>query len=176
MYLDAHGNVIDGKSTNGYLAVAVPGTVLGLETALQKYGTLSRKQVMAPAIRLAQQGFTVTDFDAKLSRKFAQDFRQQPNVAAIFLNHGQPYRTGELFKQTDLANTLKLIADKGPDAFYHGKIAHAIVQASQANGGILSLEDFAKYNVEIMQPIYCNYRHYTIISAPPPSSGGVTLL
>jgi gamma-glutamyltranspeptidase/glutathione hydrolase len=134
MFLDAHGNVIPGKSTRGYLAVAVPGTVMGLDAALQKFGTLPRQQVIAPAIRLAQQT-----------------------------------------KQFHLEKTLKQIAAKGPDAFYKGPIAAAIVQASQTHGGILSLQDFAQYNIEELSPIRCNYRGYTIISAPPPSSGGVTL-
>ena len=162
-------------TTSGYLAVGVPGTVLGLDTALQKYGTMTRKQVMAPAIKLAKEGYQVTWFDAKWFKSYAKDFRQQPNVAAIFLNHGEPYKQGERLVQTDLAYTLQQISDLGPDVFYKGWIADEIVNASKSHGGILTLQDFTNYTVEQLTPIHCNYRGYDIISAPPPSSGGVTL-
>lgn len=175
MYLDAQGNIIPGLSTKGYLAVGVPGTVLGLDTALQKYGSMSRMQVMAPAIRLAVQGYIVTAFDAAAFRQYAPDFRQQPSIAKIFLRQGRPLQAGERLVQADLAATLKLIAAKGPDAFYKGPIASAIVNASNAQGGILSLKDFENYRVEELNPLQCQYRGYTIISSPPPSSGGTTL-
>ncbi len=175
LFLDAKGNIIPGKSTLGYLAVGVPGTVLGLDTALEKYGTLKRQVVMAPAIRLAEQGYILTSYDVKLIKESMQDFKKQPNVSAIFLKNGQPYQVGDKFVQTDLANTLKLIAEKGPNVFYKGSIAETIVKASQVHGGILSMQDFKQYTVSEMTPIQCNYRGYTIISAPPPSSGGITL-
>lgn len=175
MFLDKHGNLIADASIKGYLAVGVPGTVLGLETALQQYGSMTRQQVMAPAIRLAERGYVVTPFDAKWFAVFAKDFKTQPNVAAIFLKQGQPYRAGERLIQTNLATSLKLIAEKGPAAFYKGPLAKAIVDASAAHGGILTLADFANYSVEELTPIRCDYRGYTIFSAPPPSSGGVTL-
>ena len=176
MYLDKDGKVnkLD-ESTAGYLAVAVPGTVLGLDTALQKYGTMTRQQVMAPAIQLAQQGYKITPFQAQQLREQADDFSKQANVAAIFLKNGQPYQPGDQLIQTDLANTLKHIAVQGPAYFYRGPIAKAIVTASQAHGGVLTLDDFAKYTVEELTPIRCHYRSYTLISTPPPSSGGVTL-
>lgn len=175
LYLDEKGKPIADKTTTGYLAVAVPGTVLGLDTALQKYGTMSRKQVMSPAIQLAERGYIITAYEAKQFQAFANDFRTQPNVASVFLKNGHSYRRGERFIQTDLANTLKLISDKGPSAFYHGPIAKAIVTASQMRGGVLTLSDFARYNVEELPPIRCDYLGYTIISAPPPSSGGTML-
>lgn len=175
MYLDRDANVNKDLSIKGYLAVAVPGTVMGLDTALQKYGTMTRKEVMAPAIRLANQGYKVTKFDADWFAKFADMFRSQPSVAAIFLKNGQPYKQGELLIQKDLAQSLQNIADKGPDVFYKGDIAQAIVTASKAQGGILSMEDFANYTVQTLPPVYCNYRGYTIISSAPPSSGGVAL-
>jgi gamma-glutamyltranspeptidase/glutathione hydrolase len=175
MFLDKNGNVIKDATTKGYLAVAVPGTVMGLDTALARFGTMTRKQVMAPAIQLAEHGYIVTPFDAKWFSVYAHDFRQQPNVAAIFLKNGSPYQAGERLIQTDLANSLKLIAENGPDAFYKGYIARQIVQSSQANGGILTLKDFAQYSVELLSPLSCRYRGYTIISSPPPSSGGTTL-
>ncbi len=162
-------------STQGYLAVAVPGTVLGLETARTRYGTMTRQQLMQPAIDLAENGYPVTAYDAKLFQRFASAFRQQPNVAAIFLKNGQPLMTGEHLVQADLARTLQLIAAQGPDAFYQGSIAKAIVAASQRNGGILSMADFAHYRVEELTPLSCDYRGYTLITVPPPSSGGVIL-
>lgn len=175
MYLDAQGKVIPRKSTTGYAAVAVPGTVMGLDLALQKYGTMTRAKVMAPAIKLARQGFTLSAADSKLLAEHADSFRKQANVAAIFLKNNQPYQAGDQLVQSDLANTLQQIADKGPAVFYHGAIADAVVQASQQQGGILSRQDFADYKVEEFTPLVCEYRGYTVISAPPPSSGGITL-
>lgn len=175
MFLDAKGKIIPEKSTVGYLAVGVPGTVLGLDTALQKYGTMSRKEVMAPAIQLAEKGYALTSYQVKLIQESLNDFRKQPNVAAIFLKNNQPYQVGDIFKQTDLANTLKLISNQGSSVFYNGSIAERIVKASQTHGGILSMQDFVQYHVEELAPVECRYHEYTIISAPPPSSGGTTL-
>ena len=175
MFLDAAGNAVAAKSRDGYLSVGVPGTVLGLETVLQKYGTLPRAKLMAPAIQLAQQGFVLTQGDVDVLAEAAAEFRAQPNVAAVFLNHGVPYAAGARLVQKNLAATLRKISDAGPDAFYRGPIADAVVRASQAHGGILSKADFDKYTVTESAPITCNYRSYTVVSAPPPSSGGVTL-
>jgi gamma-glutamyltranspeptidase/glutathione hydrolase len=175
LFLDKAGKVISEKSKEGYLAVAVPGTVLGLETALKKYGTMTRQQVMKPAIELAEKGYVLTPTDIKLLGENAEEFKKWPTVTAIFFPHDQAYKVGERLIQQDLADTLKLIAEKGPDIFYKGQIAAEIVEASKANGGVLSLKDFSDYNVEELTPIFCAYHDYTIISAPPPSSGGVTL-
>ncbi len=175
MYLDQKGNIIPGRSIKGYLAIAVPGTVLGLNTALKKYGSMSLQQVMSPAIKLAQQGYVLSAEDIKILNTASVDFKQQSNVAAIFLNQGQPYQVGDRLVQSDLAATLKIIAEQGSDAFYKGSIADRIVEAAKANNGILTKEDFTQYSVEELKPIYCNYRGYTVISAPPPSSGGITL-
>ncbi len=175
MYLDANGDVIPGKSTIGYSAVGVPGTVLGLDTALKKFGTMTRQQVMAPAIALAEHGYILVPGDIKLLEPMTKDFQAQPNVAAIFLKNGKPYKSGDRLVQKNLAKALKEILQKGPDAFYKGNIATEIVEASQKNGGILSLDDFTKYRVEQLFPLTCNYRGYNIISAPPPSSGGVAM-
>jgi gamma-glutamyltranspeptidase/glutathione hydrolase len=175
MFLDPHGKVIPNKNIVGYLSVAVPGTVLGLNTALEKYGSMTRKQVMEPAINLARHGFIIGPTNAKV---FAEDqafFLPQANVASIFLKNGKPYHSKDKLLQPQLANTLQQIADEGSDAFYKGSIAKAMVKASQENGGILSLEDFADYTVEELAPIRCNYRDYNIISAAPPSSGGIAL-
>jgi gamma-glutamyltranspeptidase/glutathione hydrolase len=175
MYQDADGNVVPGKSTGNYLGVGVPGTVMGLNEALKKYGTLSLKQVIAPAIKLARDGFVLQPGDVKIMASRNQDFAKSPNVAAIFLNHGQPFQAGDRLVQTQLANTLQLIASGGDAAFYKGPIAKAVVAASDANGGILSLHDFADYTVQWAKPVQCGYQGYTVVSAPPPSSGGTTV-
>ncbi len=175
MYLDAHGNVVPGLSLYGYKAVGVPGSVLGLETALREYGTMTRARVMAPAIRLARDGFVLTPGDATLLATTTTYFAKQPNVASIFLNHGRPYRAGDRLVQRNLAQTLSLISSQGSDAFYRGTIANRIVAASRANGGLLTMRDLSSYGVEEEQPVSCSYRGYEVISAPPPSSGGTTL-
>lgn len=176
LFLDVNGEVVPNKSNIGYLAVGVPGTVLGFESVLKKYGTMTRQQVMLPAIQLAEKGYKLTASDAKLIASNEEYFKTQPNIAAIFFkkNHSL-YQAGDRFIQKDLANTLKLISKNGTDVFYKGPIAEAIVNASKENGGVLSLSDFANYRVQELNPIYCNYEGYRVITAPPPSSGGVTL-
>jgi gamma-glutamyltranspeptidase / glutathione hydrolase len=175
MYLDAQRNPIPEKSLEGYLAVGVPGTVMGLETAREKYGTLPRATLMQPAIRLAQDGFTLTRGDVDVLADSTAMFRAQPNVAAIFLNQGNPFEPGDRLVQTDLAATLRRISEGGTAAFYQGAIAEAVAAASQAHGGLLTREDFAAYTVTESTPLSCPYRGLTVISAPPPSSGGVVL-
>ena len=175
MFLDASGKVVSNRSLNGYLAVGVPGTVMGLETARQKYGTLPRATLIAPAIKLAEEGFVLTRGDVDVLAEGTKDFRASPNVAAIFLNHGEPFAPGDRLTQKDLAATLRAISSGGADAFYHGAIPAAVSAASRAHGGLLTDQDFAAYTVTESAPISCSYRGYTIISAPPPSSGGITL-
>ena len=175
LFLDARGDPVPRSSQVGYKAVAVPGSVLGLETMRQRYGRLSRARVMAPAIRLAEQGYKLSADNVGLLSQKTSDFARQPNVAAIFLHNGEPWREGEVFVQADLARTLKLIARDGPDAFYNGPIADEIVAASQANGGILSKRDFEAYTVVENPPVRCRYRRYEIVTAAPPSAGGVAL-
>lgn len=175
MFQDADGNVVPNRSTDSYLGVGVPGTVMGLDTALAKYGTLSLRQVVAPAIKLARDGYVLQQGDVDILNDSAEDFAKYPNVAAVFLNHGKPYVAGERLVQRQLARTLEQIADGGTDAFYRGPIARAVVEASQTHGGILSLQDFANYTVQWGKPLRCGYHGYTILSAPPPSSGGTTL-
>ena len=175
MYLDKAGNPVSTKSLDGYLAVGVPGTVMGLETARQKYGTLPRETLMAPAIHLADAGFVVTRGDVDVLEDATKQFREQPNVAAIFLKGGETLAPGDRLVQKDLAGTLRAISQGGAEAFYHGAIPQAVAAASRAGGGILTAADFADYTVTEAAPITCGYRGYTILSAPPPSSGGVTL-
>jgi gamma-glutamyltranspeptidase / glutathione hydrolase len=175
MYLDAKGEVVPDLSLKGYLAVAVPGSVMGLDTLLKKYGTMTRQQVMAPAIKMAAGGFTLNQGDVDILKLGAKSFATQPNMAAVFLNGDKPWAAGETFVQKNLGNTLQLIAKDGPDAFYKGSIADAIITASTANGGILSKQDFASYSVAETAPVHCSYRGYDLISAPPPSSGGTAI-
>lgn len=171
MYLDEEGKIISGLSTKGYLAVGIPGTVKGLEYALDRYGNLSRQQVIEPAIQLAEKGFVLQEGDVQILRANQKKF-QDSNVAKIFLKNGKSsYEVGDRIIQKDLAKTLKLIASQGEKAFYQGEIAQKIVRASQENQGILSRQDFTDYNIVQQNPIYCSYRGYQIISAPPPGGG-----
>ena len=175
MYLNAAGDVVPGRSTKTFLSVGVPGTVMGLDAALHKYGTMTRQQVMAPAIRLARDGYVLEQGDVNILDTHVKEFAKHPNVAAIFLNHGKPYVAGERLRQPQLARTLELISREGGGAFYHGPIARAVVAASRAHGGILSMKDFADYAVQWAKPVECRYHGYTVLSDPPPSSGGVTI-
>ena len=175
MFLDAEGKVVPRLSYRGYKAVGVPGTVVGLETLLARYGTLSRQALMAPAIDLAENGYVLRQGDVDIVSVATDLLVKQPNAAAIFLEDGKPWPPGHRLVQKDLAATLRLIAAKGSDPFYKGPIAEAVVAASEAHGGILSLEDFASYTVAETAPVRCSYRGYDIVSAPPPSSGGTTI-
>ncbi len=175
LYQDAKGNVIPGLSTRTYLSVGVPGTVMGLNAALKRYGTMSLSRVMAPAIELARKGYVLEQGDVNILDTRTKDFAKHRNVAAIFLSHGKPYVAGDRLRQPQLAKTLQLISQGGTAAFYRGSIARAIVAASKAHGGILSLKDFADYSVAWSEPVTCEYHGYTIVSDPPPSSGGTTI-
>ena len=175
MYQDAKGNVIPLLSTRGFLAAGVPGTVAGLELARTKFGTMPRAALMQDAIHLARDGFVLDQGDADMLAEGADDFRKDAASAAIFLNNGAAKKPGELLVQTDLANSLELIAQGGTDAFYNGPIAAKIADASAKHGGILTRADFAHYAAREMPPLECDYRGYHMISAPPPSSGGVVL-
>ncbi|MHA7848145.1 gamma-glutamyltransferase [Serratia sp. D1N4] len=176
MYLDANGKVKKDASLYGYLASGVPGTVLGMETAREKYGKLSREQVLAPAIKLAREGFILTRADTDILDTTITRFKQDQEAAKIFLRKdGSPLQPGDLLVQTDLSNTLEAIAKQGPSAFYLGKIPQAVEDAAKKGGGILTAADFASYKVTESAPITCSYRGYKFVSAPPPSSGGVTL-
>jgi gamma-glutamyltranspeptidase/glutathione hydrolase len=175
MFLDGNGNPVSDRSLNGYLAAGVPGTVMGLETARREYGTLPRSRLMAPSIRLAQDGFILTRGDVDVLDAATAEFHNEPNVAAIFLNHGSPFKVGERLVQKNLAATLRDISQGGTQAFYRGPIAEAVAAASHAHGGLLTAADFAAYTVTESAPISCRYRGYTVLSAPPPSSGGVIL-
>ncbi|ENC7788726.1 gamma-glutamyltransferase [Yersinia enterocolitica] len=176
MYLDKEGKVTKDASLYGYLAAGVPGTVLGMDSAQKKYGKLTRQQVMAPAIKLAREGFMLTRADTDILDTTVKRFRQDPESARIFLRkNGEALQPGDRLIQTDLADTLTAISEKGPDAFYQGKIPQAVEAAAKKGGGILTAADFANYKITETAPITCSYRGYKFVSSPPPSSGGVTL-
>ncbi|MGY2401456.1 gamma-glutamyltransferase [Pseudomonas sp. SDO5271_S396] len=175
MYLDKDGKVIDGLSAKGHLAVGVPGTVSGMELALSKYGTLKRAQVIAPAIKLAENGFALEQGDIDLLHTATGEFEKDKDMRAIFLHNGQPMQVGQKLVQKDLARTLKEISAKGSDGFYKGWVAKALVDSSQAGKGIITQADLDKYKTRELAPIECDYRGYHVVSAPPPSSGGVVI-
>jgi len=176
MYLDAAGDPIRDASRYGYRAVAVPGTVRGLDLALARYGRLGRAAVMAPAIALARDGFVLGAPDAEIIARSQAHLAADLEAARIFLHpDGSPYKAGERLTQPDLAATLERIATQGPDGLYRGPIATALAAASAAHGGILSESDLASYTATELPPLGCAYRGYRVISAPPPSSGGTIL-
>jgi gamma-glutamyltranspeptidase / glutathione hydrolase len=173
MYLDAQGNVIENASLLGYKAIAVPGSVAGLTHAQKAFGKLPLGQVMAPAIKLARDGFVLAYEDA-------EDFRDPelshfPESKRIFQRDGKFYQPGEVFRQPELARTLERIA-KDPSDFYHGDLARELSASTQRGGGLITADDLAKYEVKERKPIRGTYRDYEVISAPPPSSGGIALV
>ena len=175
MYLDAMGNVIPDLSTRGYLAVGVPGTVAGLEYAREKFGTRPREALIAPAITLAEKGFVLDQGDIDILAEGTEDFRKDAPSAAIYLANGATQKAGATLVQKDLARTLRSISRSGADGFYKGPVADALVAAMRANKGIITHRDLASYRARELAPVECDYRGFHIVSAPPPSSGGVTL-
>jgi gamma-glutamyltranspeptidase / glutathione hydrolase len=176
MYLDASGQPIRGASLYGWKAAGVPGSVAGLDTALVKYGTMPRAAVMAPAIRLARDGYVLSVTDADILAHDAALLRRDPTVARIYLRPDHsPLAAGDRLVQPDLTATLQAITERGQDAFYQGDIPREVETASRAGGGVLTAADFANYRVTEGVPLSCSYRGYLVLSAPPPSSGGVTI-
>jgi gamma-glutamyltranspeptidase / glutathione hydrolase len=162
-------------STEGYLAVGVPGTVKGLEYARDKYGKMPRQKVLNPAIQLAEEGFILRQGDINLLEKGSHLFKQYPNTAKSFLkDRVSSFHVGDKLLQKNLANTLTLISRYGEAAFYNGSIADEIIAASNQNNGILTKADFRKYKVEESFPVKCQYRKYVVLTAPLPG-GGITL-
>jgi gamma-glutamyltranspeptidase/glutathione hydrolase len=175
MYLDPEGRQIDDLSRRGYRAAAVPGTVMGLDHAAAKYGRLSRAALIAPAIALARDGFALSRADTDTLDARADGFGKDPGAAKNFLRpDGSHLEPGDRLVQSDLAATLELISQQGPEAFYKGPVAAAVEKGSRENGGILAAGDFAAYTVTETAPLTCSYRGYLLVSAPPPSSGGTT--
>jgi gamma-glutamyltranspeptidase / glutathione hydrolase len=173
MYLDEHGKVIEGASEIGYKSIGVPGSVAGLVYAEQKYGKLTLKEVMAPAIKLARDGYALTWEEAEdLHDRYLAKF---PESHRVFQRNGDYYKPGDTFRQPDLARTLERIAAH-PDDFYHGVLAKELAAAIQKGGGLITAEDLASYEVKEREPVRGSYRGYQVISAPPPSSGGTVLI
>jgi gamma-glutamyltranspeptidase/glutathione hydrolase len=177
MYLDARGNVITDASVLGYRSIATPGSVAGLVYAERKYGRLGLKRVMTPAIQLARAGFQLTAQEA--GELADHDLAHFPASRAIFQRDGRLYKAGEIFRQPLLAATLERIT-ADPDDFYHGRMARQLVDDLSKGGALLTLDDLAKYNVVEREPVVGTFRgsghNFTVISAPPPSSGGIVLI
>lgn len=177
MWLDADGNYDDEKHHSSHLAVGVPGTVAGLFAAWEDAGTLPWARLLAPAIALAREGFTVTHGLAKsLNTTGMRRFEPYPASVAQFTNEGAPFVAGDTLVQSELAATLERIAKAGPKGFYEGKTADLLVAEMAANGGIITHDDLKAYEAVRRAPILGTYRGYQIISMPPPSSGGVTMV
>ncbi|MBB6095575.1 gamma-glutamyltranspeptidase/glutathione hydrolase [Povalibacter uvarum] len=174
MYQDAQGNIVPNLSRVGYKAVGVPGSVKGLVHAQKRYGKLTLAQVMAPAIRLARDGFTLDYGDA---RSLTEDkgLAQFADSKRIFQNGGKGWKQGDVFKQPELARTLERIVSS-PDDFYTGKMAREFAEFMQAGGGLITAQDLANYDVKDRKPVTGTYRGLDVISAPPPSSGGIALI
>ena len=173
MYLDAQGNVIAQASLVGYKAVGVPGSVAGMVYAAKKYGKLPVQRLIAPAVRLARDGFALAYEDAEDLHD--EDLAKFPESHRIFQRNGNYYQPGEIFRQPELARTLERIA-QDPDDFYHGAMARELAADIQRGGGLITAEDLANYEVKERDPIRGTYRGYEVISAPPPSSGGIALV
>jgi gamma-glutamyltranspeptidase/glutathione hydrolase len=173
MYQDAKGNVIPGDSVIGYRSIATPGSVAGMVYAERKYGKLGLKRVMAPAIKLAADGFVLTVEEAR--ELSDPDLAKFADSKRIFQRDGQLYKEGETFAQPQLAHTLERIA-ADPDDFYHGEMAHELVDELKPGGALLTLDDLAQYTVVERKPVEGTFHNYTIISSPPPSSGGIALV
>jgi len=173
MYLDAQGNVIENVGLVGYKAIGVPGSVAGMVHAEKAYGKLTLSQVMAPAIKLARDGYPLAWQDAQDFQN--EDLAKFSESRHIFQRDGNYYKQGEIFRQPELARTLERIA-QNPDEFYRGAIARELAASIQKGGGVITTEDLAHYEVKEREPIRGTYRGYEIIGAPPPSSGGIALI
>jgi len=173
MYQDAKGDVIEDASVIGYRSIATPGSVAGLAYAERKYGRLGLRRVMEPAIKLASEGFVLSEEEAK--ELTDPDLARFVESKRIFQRDGELYKAGEIFRQPELARTLKRIA-ADPEDFYHGEMARELVAALGKGGALMTLDDLAQYTVEERKPIEGSFHNYTILSAPPPSSGGIVLV
>lgn len=173
MYLDAKGKVVPGRSQRGALAVGVPGFVAGMSEIHHKWGKLTWKQVLQPSIRLAEEGFPIYPFLATSIAHNVDAFRKSPDMKRIFLKqNGQPLKEGEKLVQKDLGGTLRSIADKGPEVFYHGELAKKILATLARHKGILDHQDLEQYQVKFREPVKFTWQGYQFVTAPPPSAGG----
>ncbi|WP_268807695.1 gamma-glutamyltransferase [Marinobacterium lutimaris] len=177
MYLDENGEVVTDRSRFTHKAAGVPGTVAGLALALDKYGTISLKEALAPAIKLADEGFVIPPRFAQGIESQADRLKQFESSRKVFFKQdGSLYQAGERFVQKDLAATLKRIAEQGVKGFYEGETADLIVAEMQRGGGLITHEDLKNYQPVIRKPVHGNYRGYDIYSMSPPSSGGTHIV
>lgn len=174
MYLDTSGNPVREASIRGWKASGVPGTVAGFELAEQSFGKLGRQKVMAPAVKLARDGYVLSRGDTDILDYVKGRLAADPSAAKIFLKpDGAGYKPGETLRQEDLAKTLERIAKQGGDGFYKGPVADAVAKASAAGGGLIGAADLAGYKADLLEPLHCSYRGTLVSTAPPPSSGGI---
>ncbi|MCE7718085.1 gamma-glutamyltransferase [Escherichia albertii] len=177
MFLDDQGNPDNKKSLTSHLASGTPGTVAGFSLALDKYGTMPLNKVVQPAFKLARDGFIVNDALADDLKTYGSEvLPNHENSKAIFWKEGEPLKKGDKLVQANLAKSLEMIAENGPDEFYKGTIAEQIAQEMQKNGGLISKEDLAAYKAVERTPISGDYRGYQVYSMPPPSSGGIHIV
>ncbi|MFM7230275.1 MAG: gamma-glutamyltransferase [Cyanobacteriota bacterium] len=177
LYLGADGQVDPRRTTEGLLSVAVPGSVAGLLEAQQRFGRLSRAQVLAPAIAMARDGIVVDSWLAGSLAQAAPRLRRDPAAAALYLHpQGRPYQVGERLRQPELAATLARLAHQGPDGFYRGPFATALAALMARGGGLIDQADLAAYRPRWREPVGTTFAGLTVLSMPPPSSGGVTLV
>ena len=174
--LDQKGNVLQNASKEGGLAVAVPGNVAGLLTALEKYGTMKRQQVLKPAMDYAKNGLVVSKVLQGMIESNFDKLNKYAASRALFFKDGLPLKEGDILINEDLAKTLEIVAQKGKDGFYKGEVAQKLVAAVQSAGGIITLEDLTAYQVKLREPVKGSYRGYEIISSPPASSGGIHVI
>ena len=176
LYVDASGEN-NGNTQEGGLASGVPGEVAGLLYLLEHHGTMSREEVMEPAIRIANEGFTVSAYCANAISDAYEKTQKFPEMAKVYLDeNGLPWEEGSVITNPDLGKALQLIADQGADVFYKGEIGEAMVATLAKYDGVMTMEDLAGYGVHELEPVTGDYRGYTVISSPPPSSGGTHLI
>lgn len=177
IFLDENGDAVEKLSREHGLAVGVPGTVMGMSLALEKYGTMTLAQVTAPAIKMAQEGISITPDLAQSLAGLKRRMAQWPTTAAIFYKaDGSDYQVDDILKQPELAHSLSLIAEKGTKGFYEGETATKLINAVKDAGGIMTLDDLKNYKVVEREPVRGEYRGYQVVSMPPPSSGGVHII
>ncbi|MCI0622469.1 MAG: gamma-glutamyltransferase [Acidobacteria bacterium] len=176
VYVDSSGQVVPKASTEGYRASGVPGTPAGLCLAQKKYGRLSLKEVMQPAIDLAEKGFPVSEHLSESLRKAADLLGLFPESRRVYLNEGKYFEPGEWLLQKDLASSLRAVRDQGAEAFYRGLVARRIASVYAEHGGWITQQDLASYEPRFRTPLRGSYRGYEVITMPPPSSGGTVLL
>ncbi len=180
MYIKPDGKLDEQASVIGYKSVAVPGTVAGLELAVKTYGTMKLAEVMGPAIRLAEDGFAVSEKLAQELQREKTDLERFPVSRRIFLNDGKMWKVGDTLKEPELAATLKRIAQKGAEEFYSGETARIIAADMAKSGGLVTLEDLAAYKPRVREVLRAKYEssghEWEVVTSPPPSSGGVAII